>query len=140
MQLRGWRMTDFLTGKGIIGKMFMPNAFSLRGGGMFSLYGGLPIGLSEGANIEFKYKTKEKDGKVYNNIVDGSIVMAPSQDKVLPPSSSSPDRDALRQTWIVRQNCKDSAIDVVKAFPLPETIDEAKKKILELAEEFEKWV
>jgi len=74
------------------------------------------------------------------NIVDGSIVMAPSQDKVLPPSSSSPDRDALRQTWIVRQNCKDSAIDVVKAFPLPETIDEAKKKILELAEEFEKWV
>jgi len=130
---------EMLEASGIISKLYLPNAFKLHDGRMFSLYGGLPQ-LSQGDSVTFKYKIKLAGDKSYNNIIEGSLEVlhiTHSQEKNLSPPSL--DKDTL----IVRQSCLKAAVEcvinlIIAAKPSEEV--SYKKLIMELAEEFEKWV
>lgn len=129
-------MADNLKASGIIKKLYMPNAFTLDAGGMYSLYGGLPEVLVEGMHVEFAYKQKEKDGKVYNNIIDGSLEWKHMPKDVSKNYSQEPGLSSLKaldkDTLIVRQSCLKAAIEYGNDLP--------KEDVIKLAEEFERWV
>lgn len=143
--------------KGTVVKKYGANAIMLNLDGygnnkMFSQYGGIDVPLEEGHLVEFEYTEKEKDGKIYNNIVAGTMKVVGMKPKDISSNysqgssaktvnsesgstPSSPDRDTL----IVRQTAVKSACDIMiwsKELTPKENLD----NILWLSAEFEKWV
>jgi len=62
--------------KGTIKKMYGNNAITLEVNGVnkiFSQYKGIDTPVSIGDVVEFDYNEREKEGKVYNNIVPRSV-------------------------------------------------------------------
>ena len=125
--------------KDVIEKLYGDNAVKIKGK-IYSQYGGLDSDVREGDYVKFKFTTKEKDGKVYNNIIAGSleIIQKPKQmteqqynqsQEVIKPFPL--DKDTL----IVRQSCLKSAVEMVTTHPTYKDTN-----VLELAENFEKWV
>lgn len=129
--------------KGIVSMIWGNNAIAIGDGDKrmsFSQYGGLDFPVDKGDEVEFKYNEKAKEGKIYNNIVAGSLKLirkAPKDVTSQFETKQSNDRDVL----IVRQSCLKSAVKLYKDI-VHEGISPAgtKELVLGWAEEFEKWV
>lgn len=132
-------MSELLTMQGKIKSFVTDNCIALLEGGLFSLYGGIPTEFNTYDTVRFAYKKKEKDGRVYNNIVEGSMELvapAPQLPKDItqdysqeyPAIPKMTDKDTL----IVRQSCLKAAVELQQIT--------SKEAVVELAEYFEKWV
>lgn len=138
-------MNEIKTIKGTIMRLYGNNALSLSLGGygnnkIFSQFGGLDVEVDEGDIVEFKYTEKQKDGKVYNNIVAGSVSVVNKGFKDVTHqysqegSQSSTPFPLDTNTLIVRQNVLNRAIDLVNHGKIE--LD----KWEEWANRFELWV
>jgi len=101
---------------------------------LYSQFGGIEEIFAEGDFIEFSFKTKEKYGRFYNNIIQGSMIKKEMPAKIIPLDTN---------TLIVRQNSLSHATalvlaDVKSVENVPH--DVLVTEILRLAEIFEKWV
>ena len=130
--------------QGKIKKFISDNCIELVEGGLYSLYSGIDEKFKIYDIVKFVYRVNEKDGRKYNNIVDGSMELIQSIPKDITEQyipvqvkHSPPDRDAL----IVRQSCLKAAVELAGQFSSAMlSPGEKKKLIISYAEEFEKWV
>ena len=72
---------EALRKEGKIKKFISDNCIELVEGGLYSQFGGIDEGIKEYDIVKFVYKTKEKDGRTYNNIVSGSMELVSSAPK-----------------------------------------------------------
>ena len=134
-------MSETLTAKGTVKKIYGKNAMIIDGT-TYSQYGGLDPMPSINDVVEFKFKTKEQDGKVYNNVISGSLAITAKSPKDVTESYSAGDASSknhfspAREKSIIRQSCLKAAVEMVcHAKAYQEGVN-----VLELAENFEKWV
>lgn len=138
--------------KGTVAKKYGDNAIMLNFGGygnnkMFSQYGGIDVPLEEGSIVELEYTEKEKDGKIYNNIVPGTTKVVGMKPKDISSNysqqSSSPavDRDAQFRTptQLTRIDCLKAAVEYIVLVD-KELRDISGVHVTKIAEDFEKWV
>lgn len=122
--------------KGRVQKIYGENALMIDKK-LYSQYGGLDPKPSIGDEVSFKFTTKDKDGKTYNNVVPGSLEITARAPKdvsssypglgVAEKASSGIDKDTL----IVRQSCLKAAVE----FGASDI-----EILLKNAKEFERWV
>lgn len=137
-------MMELFNKQGKIKKFLSDACIELVEGGLYSLYGGIDLQFKEHDVVRFTFKKKDKDGKIYNNIVDGSMELVDSPKDITEQYSQGsqvmlprhPDKDTL----IVRQSCLKAAVEIIGKFAFEEGKKITSEEITNLAEEFESWV
>ena len=122
---------------GVIDKIEGENRLKLKSGFLASEYGGFSVPVKYGDEVKFQYTTKEKLGRVYNNIVNGSLEILKSAPKDITPQYEKKNGSEWRTPkQIIRSECLKCAVEMVCGAEAYKT----GVNVLDLAGNFEKWV